>query len=218
MQFELVIFDCDGVLVDSEPLAAEAMKRVYARRGMVLEPENIAAGVGMKQADILSLIGNATGHYLPDEALSELWPETRLVFGERLQPTPGVVDFLTRLDLPACVASSSTMERIAFSLSVTGLDRFFGEALFSSTMVARGKPAPDLFLHAAASMGADPSRCLVIEDSPYGVEGAKAAGMHVFGFAGGGHASAEMIERLAAAEPHAICKSWSQVEGALAAR
>src|SRR5690606_5305267 len=140
MRIELVIFDCDGVLVDSEPLAAEAMALVYSRHGMAVKPENIAAGVGMKQTDIPSLIGRNTGHYLPEKALPELWPETRRLFGERLKPTCGLSDFLSQLDRKSCVASSSSMERIAYSLSVTGLDRFFGDAFFSSSMVARGKP------------------------------------------------------------------------------
>ena len=106
---------------------------------------------------------------------------------EELRPMPGVAEALAEIQLPCCVASSSHPERIALALRTMGLDGFFGDHVFSATMVARGKPAPDLFLHAAAKMGADPARCVVIEDSPAGVQAGKAAGMRVIGFAGGSH-------------------------------
>ncbi len=186
-RFDLVIFDCDGVLVDSEPLAALAYHNVYAEQGMTLPEGTIAKCVGMKQADIIRRIAELTGHQLSDAAETSLWPETRRVFSQSLQPTPGIVSLLNQLGTPRCVASSSSLERIHFSLETTGLTAYFGDAIFSSSMVNRGKPAPDLFLHAASQMKADPKTCVVIEDSPFGVEGAVAAGMTAIGYVGGSH-------------------------------
>src|SRR6185503_11811420 len=104
-----------------------------------------------------------------------IWAETKLLFSEELKPTQGIVSFLSALGGNRCVASSSSVERINHSLSVTGLARFFGEAIFSSSMVKNGKPAPDIFLFAAEKMGAKPADCIVIEDSPFGIQGAVAA-------------------------------------------
>src|SRR5690606_29685136 len=138
-----VIFDCDGVLVDSEPLSCRAFEQVYANHGMALPEGIVASGIGMKQADIMQMIEDMTGHRLPEGADSHFWPETKLLFAERLQPTKGIADFLQALSQKRCVASSSQPERIAFSLKKTGIDHHFGEAVYSSSMVKRGKPAPD---------------------------------------------------------------------------
>ncbi|GGA98782.1 haloacid dehalogenase [Brucella endophytica] len=211
--FDLVIFDCDGVLVDSEPLAALAYHNVYAKQGMPIPQGTVAHGVGMKQADIILLIAELTGHHLPQAAEANLWPETRALFVESLQPTDGIADFLERLHIPRCVASSSSMERIEFSLGVTRLRGFFGDAVYSSSMVKRGKPAPDLFLYAAEKMGADPGRCVVIEDSPYGVEGAVAAGMTAIGYTGGGHSYAGHAEKLAEKGASAVYSRWDEISG-----
>ena len=216
-QPQLVIFDCDGVLVDSELLAAEAMCDVYRAHDMTITPADIEVCIGMKQADILKTIAGNTGHVIPEEALAEFWPATRAVFARSLAPTEGVADFIAGLSVPVCVASSSAPERIAFSLERTGLRPLFGDALFSSTMVAHGKPAPDLFLLAAERMGAAPRDCVVIEDSPYGIMGAKRAGMTAIGFTGASHASDLMRGRLSAAEPHAMCSSWDEVRAQIAA-
>jgi len=209
--FDLVIFDCDGVLVDSEPLAALAYHNVYAKEGMPIPEGTVAHGVGMKQADIILKIAELTGHHLPQTAEANIWPETRLLFAESLQPTAGIIDFLTGLEIPRCVASSSSMERIEFSLDVTKLRGYFGNAIYSSSMVKRGKPAPDLFLHAAEKMGADPRRCVVIEDSPYGVEGAVAAGMTAIGYTGGGHSYDGHSDRLLGKGATAVHSSWEGI-------
>jgi HAD superfamily hydrolase (TIGR01509 family) len=207
----LFIFDCDGVLVDSEPLAAQAYVRVYAKHGLAITPDIIAQCVGMKQADILRRIGELTGHTYPVGHEDDIWSETRLVFQEALEPVPGIRAFLERLDLPKCVASSSSIERIQFSLKTTGLTDYFGDNIFSSSMVKRGKPAPDLFLLAAEKMGADPQDCVVIEDSPFGVEGAVAAGMAVIGFTGGGHTAPGHREALEAAGANRVYASWEEI-------
>ena len=207
----LMIFDCDGVLVDSEPLAAIAYVRVYAKHGLAITPDIVAQCVGMKQADIFTRIEQLTGHAYPLEHADDVWAETRAVFTEQLQPVRGIADFLSSLSVPRCVASSSSVERIMHSLTLTGLLPYFGEAIFSSSMVSRGKPAPDLFLFAAGKMGAGPAHCIVIEDSPFGVQGAVAAGMKVVGFTGGGHTSPQHGEQLLAAGADGIFDSWRAV-------
>ena len=209
---DLIIFDCDGVLVDSEPLAAMAYERVYEKHGMPgVGADIIAQCIGMKQADIVVKIRDMTGHHFPDHAQGDIWAETKALFTEALTPTNGLVSFLERLSLKRCVASSSSLERIHHSLAVTGLAGFFGEAVFSSSMVKRGKPAPDIFLFAAGTMGADPARCVVIEDSPFGVEGAVAAGMTAIGYTGGSHSHAGHGEKLVARGAATACASWAEV-------
>ena len=216
-QSRLMIFDCDGVLVDSEPLAAKAYERVYEKHGMPgVHGGIIAQCIGMKQSDIIVKIKELTGHQFPAAAAGDIWAETKLLFSEELKPTPGIVSFLSALGGNRCVASSSSVERINHSLSVTGLARFFGEAIFSSSMVKNGKPAPDIFLFAAEKMGAKPADCIVIEDSPLGVEGAVAAGMIAIGYTGGGHTYPEHGTRLKAAGADFICADWHEVGRQLA--
>lgn len=209
--FDLVIFDCDGVLVDSEPLSCLAFEKVYASHGMTLPEGMVARGIGMKQADIMKMIEDMTGYRLPEEASSQFWPETKILFAEGLEPTVGIANFLRDLPQKRCVASSSQPERIAFSLEKTGISQYFGDAVYSSSMVKRGKPAPDLFLFAAEKMGVDPARCVVIEDSPFGVEGAIAAGMTAFGYTGGGHTYEGHAENLAGKGAHQVFSHWNDI-------
>jgi HAD superfamily hydrolase (TIGR01509 family) len=217
-QSKLIIFDCDGVLVDSEPLAARAYERVYEKYGMSgVGSDIIAQCIGMKQADIIVRIRELTGHQFPEHADGDIWAETKLLFTEELTPTKGIHPFLDALAIDRCVASSSSVERINHSLGVTGLARFFGSSIFSSSMVKRGKPAPDIFLYAAEKMGAQVSDCVVIEDSPFGVEGAVAAGMTAIGYTGGGHTYPEHGARLSACGASAICADWNEVGRQLAA-
>ncbi|MCD1267181.1 HAD-IA family hydrolase [Shinella sp. AETb1-6] len=211
MDKRLFIFDCDGVLVDSEPLAAQAYVRVYAKHGLTITPDVIAHCVGMKQADILKRINDLTGQAFPLEHEGDIWLETRSVFQEALTPVPGIKTFLERLDVPCCVASSSSIERIEFSLTTTGLIDFFNNDIFSSSMVKKGKPAPDLFLYAADKMGVAPAHCIVIEDSPFGVQGAVAAGMAVIGFTGGGHSTSGHRDALLAAGANRVYSSWHEI-------
>lgn len=214
----LIIFDCDGVLVDSEPLAAKAYERVYDKHGMPgVGADIIAQCIGMKQADIIARIRDLTGHQFPDHAQGDIWAETKLLFTEALTPTEGLVSFLERLTLPRCVASSSSLERIHHSLAVTRLAGFFGDDIFSSSMVARGKPAPDIFLFAAEKMGVDPQRCVVIEDSPFGVEGAVAAGMTAIGYTGGSHSYDGHGQRLKDHGAATTCARWAEVGSYLGA-
>jgi HAD superfamily hydrolase (TIGR01509 family) len=209
---DLVIFDCDGVLVDSEVLSVEAMAQVLRAAGVPASEGMIARCFGMKQADILMRIATETGVDIPPEVPERLWPATRALFERSLKPMPGVEGFLMQLgDHKRCVASSSSPERIRVSLKLAGLDRFFGDDIFSSHQVARGKPAPDLFLFAAASMGIEPQRCVVIEDSIFGVEGARAAGMTAYGFGGGSHIQPGHEDTLLAGGAVAVEKSFDAI-------
>ncbi len=208
---ELVIFDCDGVLVDSELLASEAMCSVLQAKGVAATPEMVAACVGMKRDDILARIAARTGAMISPETADDIWPATRALFVEKLKPTPGILAFLDRLPYRHCVASSSDKTRIRLSLEVTGLLPFFGDDFFSSSEVARGKPAPDLFLHAAKRMGVEPENCVVIEDSPFGVQGARAAGMTAIGYIGGSHLQQPHAEVLLQAGAHHVEADWNAI-------
>ncbi|MCX7303949.1 MAG: HAD family phosphatase [Hyphomicrobiales bacterium] len=219
MADRLIIFDCDGVLVDSEPLAAEAYERVYQKHGMSgVGADIIAQCIGMKQADILMKIRELTGHRFPDHAEDDIWAETKQLFTEKLAETEGLRHFLETLPVARCVASSSSIERINHSLQITQLAPYFGDAIYSSSMVKRGKPAPDIFLYAADRMGTDPSRCVVIEDSPLGVEGAVAAGMLAIGYTGGGHTYEGHAGKLISRGAAVACGSWESVSQELVAR
>lgn len=210
---DLVIFDCDGVLVDSELLSVRAMAATLIAAGVPATEAMIAHRFGMKQKDILAHVAADSGTAIPADAEARIWPATRALFEAELQPMPGVARFLTRLgDRPRCVASSSSLERIRFSLTRTGLIGFFGDNIFSSQQVARGKPAPDLFLFAAGRMGIAPERAVVIEDSIYGVEGARAAGMRAIGFLGGSHIQPTHDRALAASGAEAAERDYAGVE------
>ncbi|MEC9243759.1 MAG: HAD family phosphatase [Pseudomonadota bacterium] len=218
MRKPLIIFDCDGVLVDSEPLAAIAYERVYNKHGLALTRDVVGQCIGMKQADIIVRIEELTGHAFPAHAEGDIWLETRALLEEELEPTRGILPFLRNLETARCVASSSSMERIALSLDVAGIAEFFADNVFSTSMVKNGKPAPDIFLFAAEKLGGEPSASVVIEDSPFGVQGAVAAGMTAIGFTGGSHTFDGHAEKLQAAGAHATCASWSEVESELTRR
>lgn len=214
---DLVIFDCDGVLVDSETLAVLAFVDVLREAGVPVTPAMVERHLGMKQADILVAMAEETGRDIPFDVVGRLWPATRLAFERSLRPMAGIEAFLAAMPaVKRCVASSSHPERIAVSLALTGLAEAFGPAVFSSHQVARGKPAPDLFLFAAASMGCEPARCLVIEDSVFGVQAARAAGMRAIGFTGGSHIGAGHAARLTAAGAERVASGWNVLTASLA--
>ena len=202
----LVIFDCDGVLVDSEPLALRVLLEGIAESGVAIE-EALAYErfLGRSLASVIETVQRDFGLALEADALDRMRDRLYALFRDELRAITGVAEAIGRLRIPVCVASSSQMERIRLSLEITGLGPCFGDNVFSATMVANGKPAPDLFLLAASRMHVDPPRCIVIEDSPAGIEAAKRAGMRVFAFTGGSHArSADHRNRLAALEPDAV--------------
>lgn len=186
-QPDLIIFDCDGVLVDSELLSCRCLSDVLAEFGLELSVEQ---ALGLFLGRSTAAIGQyfrERGRALPDEFLPRLKARVLDTFAGALQPIPDVGTVLATLKTPHCVASSSDIDRVSLSLNVTGLETHFDGRLYTAQMVKRGKPAPDLFLYAAEKMRAHPARTLVIEDSVSGVQAAKAAGMMVWGFVGGSH-------------------------------
>ena len=184
----LVIFDCDGVLVDSEPISLGMLTRALNRIGVPIDQDTVRARfAGTAMASIMEHIARDYGVTAPDEFVATTKSDTLKAFDSELRPITDVAAAIGALAIPYCVASSSDPVRLRHALTLTGLLPLFEGRLFSSTMVERGKPFPDLFLHAAQAMGAPPSACLVIEDSVPGVAAAKAAGMQVVGFVGGGH-------------------------------
>ena len=183
---DLVIFDCDGVLIDSERLAVKVDALALRELGWDLtEAEVIARFVGRSDREARTAIEAHLGRKLPDGWKERVDQRYREVFAADLVPVEGVLEALDRISLPTCVASSATHEHLRYTLSLTGLYERFAGRIFSADDVAAGKPAPDLFLHAAEQLAATPARCVVVEDSRPGVEGARAAGMRVLAFAGG---------------------------------
>ena len=182
---ELVVFDCDGVLVDSERLAVRVESRLITELGWSLTEQDVLERfVGRSDAFMRGEIEAALGRSVPE--WDDLYRERLYAaFHAELTAVDGVADAIDALSVPTCVASSGTHDKMRLTLGLTGLwDRFEGR-IYSTTEVANGKPAPDLFLHAAEQMGVDPTACVVVEDSRSGVEAARAAGMRVLGYAGG---------------------------------
>ena len=215
---ELVIFDCDGVLVDSEALSVSALLgMIELAGGSVSEDAAYEHFLGKSMKSVREILGRDFGLEITDSQLTDMRVELMRRFREELKPIPGVKEMLPRLGVPCCVASSGTLDRIRYALDVTGLLGLLEPHLFSAAMVARGKPAPDLFLHAAASMQAHPSSCLVVEDSPAGIAAARAAGMRVFAFTGGSHAGNPSLQaRLASSEPDFIFADMLQLPDLIA--
>ena len=193
---QLVIFDCDGVLVDSERLAIRVDVEYLAGMGWVMtEREAAERFVGLSMVQIRHQVESHLGRTLPAKWEDEFQERLREAFASELVPVRGIVEALDAIRHENCVASSGTHEKIKFSLTLVGLyDRFAGR-IFSATEVPHGKPAPDLFLHAARRMRADPGQCVVIEDSVPGVTAALAAGMRVLAYAGGVTAAAKLERR-----------------------
>lgn len=195
----LIIFDCDGVLIDSEAIACRVDAEEFSRLGFVLTAKDVADRfVGKTAGEMFATLQAEQGRPIPDGFETHLRERIHEAFQRELRPIPGVAETLAQLHMAVCVASSSGPERLEMSLEIAGLLGHFTPHVFSAHMVARGKPAPDLFHHAAAAMGQEPASCLVIEDSVAGVQAAVAARMRVFGFTGGSHCTAAHGGRLEA--------------------
>ena len=180
---DLVIFDNDGVLVDSELMSNRVLADLLTEAGCptTLE-ESIEQFMGGTLGAVRRLVQSRDGLELPGD-FERLYQERLFLAFERdLEPVPGVREVLSRLTVPYCVASSGSVERIVRALTKTGLLPFFGGRIFSADAVAHGKPAPDVFLYAAESMGVAPARSVVVEDSPNGLRAARSAGMRVLGY------------------------------------
>jgi len=198
-RFDLIIFDCDGVVVDSERIVLGVFNDFIAELGVALTPEINEQFLGRTLADCLRIVAELTGRTAPEGALDRYRERRDHVLREQVQAVDGVREVIESLAVPYCIASSGDHSKMRATLGATGLLSLFSGKLFSATEVAHGKPAPDVFLHAARQMGVVPSeRTAVIEDSINGVLAGRAAGMTVFGYA-------DLIaaERLAAAGAHA---------------
>jgi len=208
----LAIFDCDGVLVDSEVISNDVLARALSAEGLATTlAQARAAYQGLLLSQVVRAAEQRLGHALPADFLERYERERAVAFRRELKAVPGAADAVASFraaGIEVCVASQGSLAKTRLSLELTGLRQCFGEdALFSGQLVARGKPHPDLFLHAAERMGVAPARCVVIEDSPSGVAGAVAAGMRVFGYAADSdaralqQAGAEVVLKLAEIAP-----------------
>jgi HAD superfamily hydrolase (TIGR01509 family) len=203
---QLVIFDCDGVLVDSEVISNSVLAQLLTEEGL---PTTLAEArrdfQGLMLSEVFDRAQEKLGRPLPH--LSDRFESVRAeAFHRELKPVSGAADLVERVlrtGMPACVASQGKLEKTRLSLEITGLRHLFPDrALFSAYGVARGKPHPDLFLHAAVEMGAEPAHCVVVEDTPSGVTAGVSAGMRVFGYA-------------ADSDPHALRQAGAEVFGSL---
>ena len=190
-EISLVIFDCDGVLIDSEVISARMLIDTLVDYGVAVDMSYVAEHfLGRSYPTVLRQIREEFGIALPGTFEAEYRARLLAAFETDLKVMPGVVDVLRRVRVAKCVATSSSPARVKRSLELAGLTDFFGADVFTASEVANGKPHPDLPLHAAAKMGHTPERCLVIEDSRNGILSAKAAGMQVWRFTGGSHIDA----------------------------
>ena len=212
----LLIFDCDGVLVDSEHLACASLAEVMTTLGhSMTADEAMLAFAGRSLKDVLAPAERLLSRPIPEDLGEQAAVQLMARFRRELQAVPGVKEAIAALPYRRCVASSSDPGRLTLSLDVTGLSALFGNNVFSAVEVANGKPAPDLFLLAARRLGEDPSSCIVIEDSVLGVEAAGAAGMAAIGFAGASHANQGLAERLAAAGAEPVIHSMANLPAAV---
>jgi HAD superfamily hydrolase (TIGR01509 family) len=185
---ELVIFDCDGVLVDSDRISLRIQAEWITALGLPTSYEDCVRDfLGLGVPATLRILTERLGRPLPDGWPDNLDAAVRAAFRAELRPVPGIERALAAIDLPTCIASSGSPDKMRLTLGLTGLADHFTGRVFCAAEVERGKPAPDLFLHAAARMGARPERCVVVEDSPFGVAGARAAGMAALGYAAAGN-------------------------------
>ena len=214
---KLVIFDCDGVLVDSEPLAMRVLLELIAEQGIAIEREMaFRSYLGRSLASISESLNQSHGAHLSEASLSGMRDRLYALYRQELKPTAWIGEVVAGLELPFCVASSSQLERIRLSLALTGLLPRFEGHIYSAGMVRNGKPAPDLFLHAAREMGIAPENCLVIEDSPAGIQAARAAGMRVFAYLGGSHIGPSGLRgEIEALAPDALIEDMRSLPGLL---
>ncbi|WP_088242106.1 HAD family hydrolase [Calothrix rhizosoleniae] len=205
--FDLIIFDCDGVLVDSERITNAVFAEMLNDLGLSLTLEDMFEQfVGNSMQQCLKMIETMLGEKPPSDFVSNYRQRTKLALQQQLKPVRGIRQTLDRLSLPYCVASSSDREKMETTLGITGILPYFQGKLFSVTEVERGKPFPDVYLYAAEKMNAQPSRCLVIEDTPIGVRGGVSAGMIV-----GGYAELMNAEKLQQAGAHFVFEDMSQI-------
>jgi HAD superfamily hydrolase (TIGR01509 family) len=205
------------VLVDSEIIAVEAETVLLAEHGLTYETDEfLARFMGMSDNAFYAALAEDSharlGHGLPDDFRARVDARKHALNEEKLAAVAGIHDAVAALTLPKAVASSSTDERLSYKLRKTGLWDFFAPHIYSANHVEHAKPAPDLFLYAASALDIAPERCLVIEDSVNGVLAARAAGMRVWGFAGGGHMDEAASARLVAAGAECVIADWREAK------
>jgi HAD superfamily hydrolase (TIGR01509 family) len=196
---ELVLFDCDGVLIDSEPIANRVFSEQLAAAGMSMTPEQVwHAFVGHSRDRCIAMAGEMRGTPLP-AGFAQAWDEAlHRALDLEARPVEGIPELLRSLPVPYCVVSNGEPMHMRRGLTAAGLMQFVEGRLFSAAQVEHPKPAPDVYLHAARTMGADPSRCAVVEDTPTGARAGLAAGMRVFGYVGAALNQRRELERLGA--------------------
>lgn len=211
-----LIFDCDGVLVDSEIIAARVAAQCFTAAGAAITAEEmIERFTGVTATKVTEMVFAERGVPAPEDATLARREAIMAALETEVTAMPGVDAVLSALAGRKCVASSSHPDRIALTLRVAGLAHHFGDAVFSAFQVEHGKPAPDLFLLAAKEMEADPADCIVVEDSVAGVAAGKAAGMRVIGFVGGGHCRPDLADRLRAAGAETVIAAMGELPAAL---
>lgn len=187
-KIDLVIFDCDGVIADSETISADVLLDQLAELGLVLTSSDVRRNfLGRSFSTVAQIIRDYHSLPLPDDFEAEYRRRLLERFETELKPTPGFIEMYSTLKHPSCVATSSSPPRVKRTLQLIGVDKQFGENVFTASQVARGKPAPDLFLFAAEKMNTAPANTLVVEDSLPGIAATRQAKMHVLGFRGGAH-------------------------------
>ncbi len=212
----LTIFDCDGVLVDSELIALEILSAELRELGLSISPAECRESfLGKSPADVSVELEERLGYAPPDGFGLRVKKELFARLARELKPIRGVREVLENLPYSFCVASSSLPDRVALSLEVTGLAPLFQGRIFSASEVKHGKPAPVLFLHVASRMGVAPQEAIVVEDSPLGVIAARRAGMGVIGFAGGSHADDSFARLLKAAGAEEILTEMKDLPAAI---
>ena len=216
MRPALIIFDCDGVLIDSEVLSAGALIDTLASHGVAVDLAFVARHfIGRAYPVIVSEVRARFGVDLPESFEAEYRARLLAAFEAGLTVMEGATQALAMLDVPFCLATSSSPARLAASLRISGLEKVFTGRAFTASEVARGKPAPDLFLHAAARMGADPRACVVVEDSGAGLAAGQAAGMQVWHFTGGSHFAVMDLPLPEGLRPHRRFASFADMRAAL---
>jgi HAD superfamily hydrolase (TIGR01509 family) len=217
---DAIIFDCDGVLVDSEAICIDAELQFLADAGMPFErAAYIEEFMGLTAHEWQTRLGVQMQERMGTPVASDFFPaldaHVMRMMATHLAALPGIREAVAGLDLSRCVASSTTFERLVWKLQHTELLELFAPHVFSAEMVANGKPAPDLFLHAAAALGVDPRRCIVVEDSANGVRAGRAAGMAVIGFTAGGHCLDGHAASLAATGADVVISTSADLHGAV---
>ncbi len=210
---DLLIFDFDGVVADSETISNQQLADYLTSLGHPTTLDDaMRLFMGKRHVDTLAAIEAYIDRPIPDDFETAYRARTRVAMRAQVRPIPGVQSFLeTRAEFKRCVASSSSREWLDHCVDAFGFRHAFGDNLFSATLVANGKPAPDIFLLAAREMAVEPSATIVIEDSPTGVKGGVAAGCRVIGFLGGSHIRDGHADKLRAASAHAIAHDYEEV-------